>query len=231
MARDRTVRADRAPATRTQSGPPEARDAGERKTRSERWNELLDAAAQIFFEKGYDGTSLQDIADRVGILKGSIYYYINTKADLRDHLVLQVHEGGIAMIRSLADTPGNAIEKLEAMIAGHIMYVCNNLPHTTVYLQQFKNVLADPDRKIDQHEYRAVFETVMREGQESGMLLADLEPSFTAQAMMGALNSLYNWYRPSRSRPARVIAEHFARVMVRGHASEEGIVYLTKRGG
>jgi len=125
----------------------------ERKPRSERWKEILEAAAKCFFEKGYDATSLQDIAERVGILKGSIYYYIKTKPDLRDALLLEVHKEGLARIQALAATPGNALDKLEAMIRGHMRYISENLEKTSVYLMELKSV----EKKgglLDKKEYR-----------------------------------------------------------------------------
>jgi AcrR family transcriptional regulator len=65
--------------------------AGARKPRDreQRWDEIVEAAANVFYEKGYEGASLQDIASAVGLLKGSIYYYIDTKEDLLFELVMR----------------------------------------------------------------------------------------------------------------------------------------------
>jgi len=57
--------------------------------REQRWDEIIEAAANVFYEKGYEGASLQDIATAVGLLKGSIYYYIDTKEDLLFELVMR----------------------------------------------------------------------------------------------------------------------------------------------
>jgi AcrR family transcriptional regulator len=57
--------------------------------RETRWDEIIHAAASIFYKKGFEATSLQDIASAVGLLKGSIYYYINTKEDLLYELVIR----------------------------------------------------------------------------------------------------------------------------------------------
>lgn len=60
--------------------------------REQRWDEIVLAAAKVFFEKGYEGASLQDIASAVGLLKGSIYYYIDTKEDLLFELVVRAQK-------------------------------------------------------------------------------------------------------------------------------------------
>ena len=199
-----------------------------RKPRSERWEQILGAAARCFYQKGYDATSLQDIADEVGILKGSIYYYIETKADLRSALLLDVHMSGLAMIRRLAETPGDALVKLAAMIRGHIRYIHDNLDKTTVYLDELKKV-GKEGAPIGKHDYRNVFREVIQGGQDEGTLLSDLDPSLAAQAMLGALNSICHWYRPRRGQPVDPIAEHFVTVILRGHCSDKGFTKLRGR--
>lgn len=207
--------------------PPRA--TADRKTREARWEELIEAAAVIFYEKGYDAASLQDIADRVGILKGSIYYYIQTKSDLRNHLLLEVHNDGLAMIRRLSETPGTALEKLEAMIRGHVDYVCRNLAKTTVYLQELKKLEVYERRKLlGDHDYRDVFREVVIAGQAEGLIDPELDAKLTAQAMLGSVNSLYLWYRPLRGRPPGVIATHMVKVVLRGIASIKGLGALSR---
>ncbi len=200
----------------------------DRKPRSERWEEILGAAARCFYQKGYDATSLQDIADEVGILKGSIYYYIKTKDDLRGALLVDVHKTGLEMIRLLAETPGDSLEKLGAMIRGHIQYIKDNLDKTTVYLDELKKV-SKGSGLIGKHDYRNVFREVIQRGQEEGTLLPDLDPDFAAQAMLGALNSMCHWYRPQRGKSVDTIVDHFVTVILRGHASEKGLKKLARR--
>ena len=178
----------------------------------------------VFYEKGYDAASLQEIADRIGILKGSIYYYINTKADLRDQLLADVHHNGIAMISRRAEVEGTAMDKLEAMIRGHIDYVCRNLEKTTVYLQELKKLSsAERSALLGSETYRDVFLKVIVQGQREGLILSSLDPKLTAQAMLGALNSVYQWYKPRRNHGADNVADHFVTTILRGHASEKGL--------
>src|SRR5690606_20295851 len=75
------------------------RRGAERKPREERWSELVKVATQVFYEKGYEAASLQDIADRLGMLKGSLYYYIQTKEDLLYEVINGVHQGGLRNLK------------------------------------------------------------------------------------------------------------------------------------
>lgn len=203
------------------------RNANDRKPKEKRWQEILKAAADVFYEKGYDAATLQDIADRVGILKGSIYYYIKTKGDLLDHLLTEVHNEGVAMIKENANLPGTVFDKLTAMFRSHIGYMSRNQAKTTVYLRELKAL--DPARRaalFRGHEFRDQFLVLIRKGQAEGLILPDLDPKLTAQAMMGWTNSLYQWYRPQPRKSVKQIADHFITVMLRGIATRKGLELL-----
>ena len=205
------------------------RPTTDRKPRKKRWLQILKAAAEVFYEKGYEAATLQDIADRVGILKGSIYYYIKTKGDLLDSLLTEVHNEGLAMIRERAATEGSVFDKLAAMVDGHIDYICRNQAKTTVYLHELKALSRQHRQSLFKpDEFRSEFQSVIEQGQKEGLILTRLDPKLTAQAMMGCLNSLYQWYRPSASRPPQQIADHFITTTLRGVASDKGLKLLPK---
>jgi AcrR family transcriptional regulator len=69
-----------------------------------RWSEVLEAAAAVFAEKGYPAARIEDIAARVGILKGSLYYYIESKEDLPYALTVGGHTKGLATIEEDDET-------------------------------------------------------------------------------------------------------------------------------
>ena len=85
-----------------------AKPVGARRSRPprRRRQEILEAAAGVFHEKGYKATSIQDIADAVGILKGSLYYYIRSKEDLLNEILQDVHQHAIANISRLDEVEG-----------------------------------------------------------------------------------------------------------------------------
>ncbi len=203
------------------------RGVNDRKPKEKRWQEILKAAAEVFYEKGYDAATLQEIADRVGILKGSIYYYIKTKGDLLDHLLTEVHNEGVAMIRQRAEISGTVFDKLDAMFRSHIDYMCRNQAKTTVYLHELKAL--DPKRRetlFRGHEFRDEFLALIKKGQAEGLILESLDPKLTAQTMMGWTNSLYQWYRPQPRKPTDQIANHFITIMLRGIATKKGLESL-----
>lgn len=208
--------------------PKENRSGMDRKPRAERWEELLEAAAKVFYEKGYDGASIQDIAERVKILKGSIYYYIQTKADLRDHLLVEVHSAGLAMISRLARAEGTALDKLEAIIRAHVDYMHRNRAKTAVYLQEVRKLSAEKRAALlGPRHYRQVFDELIALGQAEGLILPHLDPKQAGRAMVASLNSYYEWYRPNRETQGRV-TDHFVMTLLRGHATDEGLRQLER---
>jgi len=82
------------------------------KEREVRQNELLDAAQQLFVERGYGQTSVQAIIDHVGIAKGTFYHHFRSKADLLDALVMRLLDQSLALIQPLVEDPGlGAVDK------------------------------------------------------------------------------------------------------------------------
>ena len=144
---------------RQPAGRSARRSGGERKPREERWAELIEVATQVFYEKGYDGASLQDIADRLGMLKGSLYYYIQSKEDLLFDVISSVHRDGLAVIRSRAEVEGDPLRRLESVIVGHVEHTCRNLVPTAVFLHELSALPAERRAEVlgSEHAYQGVF--------------------------------------------------------------------------
>jgi AcrR family transcriptional regulator len=204
-------------------------DKGARKPRDERWAQILNVAAQVFFEKGYDATSLQDIANSTGILKGSLYYYIETKEDLLCNLLREAHEKGLRSIRPIAEGPGDPIQRLAGMIRCHVNYVCTDRARTAVFLHERQRLSAQRRKGVlgDEHAYPNLFQQVIVEGQKDGLIQPRLDPHLTALCLIGSLNSLYEWFQPTGKHSAAVISEHYVAVGLAGMATQEGAASLT----
>ena len=107
-----------------------------------RHEEILEAAARVFHEKGYESTSIQDIADAVGILKGSLYYYIDSKEDLLYEILEGIHGEALAEVRQAA-AEGEPLERIRAFVAAHIHHNAENLVKMALFFQDFRGVWLD----------------------------------------------------------------------------------------
>jgi AcrR family transcriptional regulator len=210
---------------RQPAGRTARRSGGERKPREERWVELIEVATQVFYEKGYDGASLQDIADRLGMLKGSLYYYIQSKEDLLFDVIAAVHKDGLAVITARAELPGDALTRLEQVIAGHIEHTCHNLVSTAVFLHELSAL--PPERRVEvlgnEHAYQGVFRDLIGVAQKEGLARADLDPRLAALSVLGSANWVYRWFRPGGAFTAEQVAAEMAGMAIRGIATPEAL--------
>ncbi|OJY43952.1 MAG: hypothetical protein BGP03_06625 [Pseudonocardia sp. 73-21] len=187
--------------------------------------ELIDVATQVFYEKGYDGASLQDIADRLGMLKGSLYYYIQSKEDLLFDVISAVHKEGLAVVRARAEVPGGPLERLESVIVGHVEHTCRNLVPTAVFLHELSSLPEERRREIlgSEHAYQGVFRDLIEKAQAEGLVRADLEPRLAALSVLGSTNWVYRWFRPGGAFTPEQIGSELAEMSIRGIATAEGL--------
>jgi AcrR family transcriptional regulator len=171
---------------------------------------MIEVAAHMFAEKGYDATSVQDIADDLGILKGSLYHYIDSKDDLLWAVISKQHETAMSLAErceAMDDTPR---AKLSAFIDGYVQSLAKEQVFATVYLQDV-NALSPERRAIvvdGRTRYHRFVADTLKQGQAIGQFRQDLIPAVTANALLGMLTSTFRWYRAgTRYAPKTVIAQ------------------------
>jgi AcrR family transcriptional regulator len=161
-------------------------------------DQIIDAAAKVFAEKGYEAARLQDIAAEVGVLQGSLYYHIGSKAGLLRMVRVRRFTTITNRIGEIADGDGTAPDKLHRAMRAHLNHIGQYLNES----QQWFNNPANPGRtKAEQAEdhrlttgYRANWATILREGMESGEFRSDLDVSMTVLSILGMLNWVPNWF-------------------------------------
>ncbi len=183
-----------------------------------RHQEILDAAADIFYRKGYADTSVQDVADAVGILKGSLYYYIDSKEDLLFQMLLEVHEDAKGIVTETAALDLPPLDRLRAYIKRHVEYNARNLAKIAVYYHDF--MLLTPERRREIADQRRYYETfvisLITEAQEHGDVEPSVNPQLLAYAIFGTVNWLYTWYRAGRSVAPEYLGDLYAEMLVGG---------------
>jgi AcrR family transcriptional regulator len=194
--------------TTSARGAPSARHARNGRD-STREGEILSAAARIFREKGYHGTSVQDIAEAVGLLKGSLYHYIRSK----EQLLARLFEGSlgdtIVELESIAARDATATERLRDMVRVYVMSVTANLDAVGIYLREWRSLPAPELARVRarRRAMRRLFEDVITEGVKRREL-AVTDAKIAALAIIGMCNWTYEWYRPrGRLTPAALADE------------------------
>ena len=162
-----------------------------------RRNELTRQAARLFAEKGYHGTSIGDLAEAMGVQKGSLYAHIESKADL---LWEVARDGAAAFHAALDAVPDNlkATEKIRLALRAHLGVVGEQLDVATVFIREWRYL--DGDRReefiAERRRYEERFRALFREGRELGELRTDLDDATATLLALSAANWAYTWLRP-----------------------------------
>ncbi len=179
---------------------------------SNREEAIRTAALRIFREKGYHGTSMQDIADAVGLLKGSLYHYIRSKEELLARLFEGALEDTLVELGVIAAGEGSARERMRAMVCAYALAVVRNLDAVGVYLREWR-ALPPHDLAVVRERRRSMrrlFEGVIEDGMRTGEF-ARGDAKLATLAILGMCNWLYEWYRPRGTKSSDEIADELAR--------------------
>jgi TetR/AcrR family transcriptional regulator, cholesterol catabolism regulator len=161
-----------------------------------RREELLEVALKLFNEKGYEATSMQDIADEMNLLKGSIYHYVQSKDDLLFWVIGRTHERFLENMAAVQEIKEGPTVKLQALIEGHVRIATQHVVEARVYMNDFKSL--DPSRKkaiLDQrHHYEGFARQLIEAAQEAGLASPDVAPRLAGLAIMSMLTGIPRWY-------------------------------------
>jgi AcrR family transcriptional regulator len=161
--------------------------------------DVVRAAGRLFAERGYHGTSMRDLGKELGMLGSSLYSHVESKQDL---LVEVVEEGARLFDGSAGQalaSPGPAPERLDALIAGHVDVVVDNIDVARTFLNEAR-MLDDEHRSrilAARDRYEEGFRTVIREGIAEGSFAPDADPKTASIFILSILNAVERWYDPA----------------------------------
>jgi TetR/AcrR family transcriptional regulator, cholesterol catabolism regulator len=188
---------------------------------SSRKSELTRQAARLFAEKGYHGTSIGDLAEAMGVQKGSLYAHIDSKADL---LWEVARDGAAAFHFALDGIPDEltATEKIRFALRAHLRVIAEQLDIATVFIREWRYL--DGQRReeflAERRRYEERFRALFREGRERGELRTDLDDSSATLLALSAANWAYTWLKAGTDTDE--LADGFLAVLLdgmRGYAS------------
>jgi TetR/AcrR family transcriptional regulator, cholesterol catabolism regulator len=184
-------------------------------------HEVLAVAIDLFWEQGYAATSVQDVADRLGMLKGSLYYYIKGKEDLLKRIFQDSHAEGLRIIDGVRASGLPPLEQLRMFINEWALWYLTNFKRTSLYAREWRQT--GPDLREDVIRQRQEYDRFLVELITAAQESKDLDPSIDSRLatfyVMSAVSSIPDWYYRSRSRPASMVAEAYTDYSLRllGH--------------
>jgi TetR/AcrR family transcriptional regulator, cholesterol catabolism regulator len=188
-------------------------DSRQRRNRSQ---DVLEAAVRVFHQKGYASASIQDIADDVGVLKGSLYHYIDSKEDLLARLFEDSAGHFMAMLDEASGLDEEPVERLRSFGYACTLWYLQNIERVTIYATEWKHLTGKRLKLVVgiREEYEQRLANLIDEVKAAGETVPDLDVNFATYFIFGALNGLPEWYRRRGPDSAERIAESYAALIV-----------------
>jgi AcrR family transcriptional regulator len=185
--------------------------------RRARDSEVIEAAVDLFWEKGYASTSVQDVADALGMLKGSLYYYIKSKEDLLKKIFEDSHAEVREITESVLALEQPSIDRLRIFIERYAGWYLLNLRRAALYTREWRH--ASPElRKVmasQRQYYNRVVMSHIDDAKEAGATDKSLDTRLAAYFIMSAVSSLPDWYRYTNVADAQNVAAGYADLAMR----------------
>jgi AcrR family transcriptional regulator len=186
-----------------------------------RENEIIDAAARVFAERGYHGTSTQAIADVLGMRQASLYYYFPSKEAALELVCLRGTDGFVEAAEAVAEGDGTPLEKLARLIAAHLAPIETRRDYVKVFINERRYLPNASRRRLGRKTRRIerCFEQVIQAGIADGSIRCDTDARLATLAALGMCNAVINWREADRGRSMHEVAAGFAKLIANGLAA------------
>jgi AcrR family transcriptional regulator len=180
-----------------------------------RRDELTRQAARLFAERGYHGTSMGDLAEALGVQKGSLYSLTGSKQQL---LFDTMRRGADAFHAALDAVPDDApaVERVRTALRGHLRVVAEQIDVATVFTREWRYLEGEQRDEIvaQRRRYEERWRRLFQEGLEKGELRTDLDVGAAVLLVLSAANWAYTWLTPGRNTDQ--LADRFTAIFVDG---------------
>ena len=168
---------------------------------------VLAVAVEVFNERGYDGTSMRELSERLGIAKSAIYHHVTGKEELL-RLALDRALTGLSAVADRARVlPAPAIERLEYLVRGSVEVLEAESPYVTLLLRVRGNTTVERAALDRRRAFDRFVADLVGAAQRDGDIDPDLDALITARLLFGLVNSIVEWYRPTRRAGGRPLAD------------------------
>lgn len=179
-------------------------------------DELLELVAREFLARGYDATSMEDLARATGLTKSSIYHHVAGKEELLRRAVARAVDALFAVLDEPGSTSGPAVARLEHVVRRSADVLVAQLPYVTLLLRVRGNTEAERWALERRRGFDARLSALVQAAIDDGDLRADLDPRLVTRLLFGMVNSVVEWYRPGGTHSAQEVADALVRLAFDG---------------
>ncbi|MCI0553296.1 MAG: TetR/AcrR family transcriptional regulator [Anaerolineae bacterium] len=179
--------------------------------------DILEAAAQVFRQKGFHGASMNDIARAVDLQKPSLYHHVSSKQEILLELLDRALELLLERISAITAQNIPADEKLHRMIREYLQILVENIDLASVLLFEHR---ALERRQHARHipnrdKFESLWKDVIQEGVNKRLFKCD-DPSLATRALFGIMNWTLTWYRPDGELSIEQISDQYSSLLLNG---------------
>jgi AcrR family transcriptional regulator len=197
--------------------------AGPNRNGSERRDEILAIAAELFAERGFAATTVREIADAAGILSGSLYHHFDSKESMVDELVRGLLDRLGDAYRRIAATAGDPPQMLRALVREAFAAIATERATVAVMVNEWNLFVTFPRfaylRDVEE-QTEFIWAGVLARGAATGAFRADLDSRMLYRMLRDAIWVSVRWYRPDGPDGPQQIADAYVDVLLRGIRSE-----------
>jgi AcrR family transcriptional regulator len=168
---------------------------------------VLRAAIDLFNRKGYDATSIGDVAEELGVTKSAVYHHVPSKEHLLSEALDEALTGLEAAVSAAASADGSAYERLRGVVRHSVEGLVDHQPAVTLLRRVHGNSETEKAALARRRRIDARLAELVSRASGEGALRADLDPELVSRLLFGMVNSLVEWYRPSGPVTADQVAD------------------------
>jgi AcrR family transcriptional regulator len=185
---------------------------------SERMQSILDTGTDLFAEKGYDATSMRDIATAAGVSKALLYHHFASKEDIYARIAFSATRHLNSFVFARIPEDGTSAEKLRAFMVAAATFFSE---HRAAWVAASNAFWSDPDRHrmerrlARRREFEAKLRSIVREGVDSGEF-NPIDPAMTGRLILSGINWMHRWHDPDKSLTPEQIVDQYADILLAG---------------
>jgi AcrR family transcriptional regulator len=168
---------------------------------------VLRGAVKVFNERGYDGTSMEDLSRELGITKSAIYHHVAGKEELLRLAVNRALDGLFTLLEEISAIDAPAMTRLEELARRSVLLLVAELPFVTLLLRVRGNTRAERQALARRREFDTAVANLVAQARDEGDLRPDVDPALVARLLYGMINSVTEWYRPRAGGRSPELAE------------------------
>ncbi|MGV3563538.1 MAG: TetR/AcrR family transcriptional regulator [Nocardioides sp.] len=168
---------------------------------------VLAAAVALFIRKGYDATTIDDIAKSLGVTKSAVYHHVDSKEELLSAALAEALDELDATVAAATEADGPATQRLHEAVRRSVEVLVAHQPAVTLLLRVHGNTATEVAALERRRRIDRALAGLVREAVEERGLRGDLDPDVVSRLLFGMVNSLVEWYRPTGPVSGEQLAE------------------------